>query len=144
MANESYDDFVSQLQKEIEDDEGIKFGVVEKHSFANIVVETKEGKAVYLGADSSEKLWEHLLKNDYIDKRGKVQDSLRTDIKNNTVNLPDELNEQVEQITRTLKKVAGSLNIKNAADKENVTLNKAVYLAHLRDLYSQFPIISMS
>ena len=128
MANESYDDFVSQLQKEIEDDEGIKFGVVEKHSFANIVVETKEGKAVYLGADSSEKLWEHLLKNDYIDKRGKVQDSLRTDIKNNTVNLPDELNEQVEQITRTLKKVAGSLNIKNAADKENVTLNKAVYL----------------
>ncbi len=121
MANESYDDFVSQLQKEIEDDEGIKFGVVEKHSFANIVVETKEGKAVYLGADSSEKLWEHLLKNDYIDKRGKVQDSLRTDIKNNTVNLPDELNEQVEQITRTLKKVAGSLNIKNAADKENVT-----------------------
>lgn len=31
MVNESYEDFVSQLQKEIEEDEGIKFGVVDDH-----------------------------------------------------------------------------------------------------------------
>jgi type III restriction enzyme len=44
MANESYEDFVSQLQREIEEEEDIKFGVVEKHLFANIVIETEDHK----------------------------------------------------------------------------------------------------
>ena len=128
MANESYEDFVSQLQKEIEEDEGIKFGVVEKHLFANIVIETDDHNQAFLGADTSEKLWGHLLDVGYIDKNGKVQDKLRTDIKENKVDLPADLQIHANQITATLKKVAGNLNIKNAADKELVKLNKAIYL----------------
>lgn len=128
MANESYEDFVSQLQKEIEEDEGIKFGVVEKHLFANIVIETDDHKHAFLGADTSEKLWGHLLDVGYIDKNGKVQDKLRTDIKENKVDLPPDLQIYANLITATLKKVAGNLNIKNAADKETVKLNKAIYL----------------
>jgi len=128
MANESYEDFVSQLQKEIEEDEGIKFGVVEKHLFANILIETKDHRQAFLGAEPSEKLWTHLLSSGYIDKNGKVQDKLRSDIKANSVDLPYEFHDYSSQITATLKKVAGNLNIKNAADKETVTLNKAVYL----------------
>jgi type III restriction enzyme len=128
MANESYEDFVSQLQKEIEDEEGIKFGVVEKHLFANIVIETEDHKQAFLGADTSEKIWGHLFDAQYIDKNGKVQDKLRTDIKDNKVNLPEELQDYANQITSVLKKVAGNLNIKNKADKESVKLNKAVFL----------------
>ena len=56
MANESYEDFVSQLQKEIEEDEGIKFGVVEKHLFANILIETEDHRQAFLGAEPSEKI----------------------------------------------------------------------------------------
>jgi len=129
MANESYEDFVTDLQKEIEAEEGIKFGVVEKHSFSNIVTESKDGKPVYLGAETSEQLWDHLLDKEYIDKKGKVQDTLRTAIKNNKVDLPEPLQEHVEQITKVLKKVAGNLNIKNADDRKHVALNKAVYLS---------------
>lgn len=128
MANESYEEFVSQLQKEIEAEEGIKFGVVEKHLFANIVIETADHKQVFLGAQSSENLWEQLFNARYIDKNGKVQDTLRTAIKDNKVDIPEELQDYTGQITATLKKVAGNLNIKNAADKEQVVLNKAVYL----------------
>jgi len=128
MANESYEDFVSQLQKEIEDEEGIKFGVVEKHLFANIVIETEDHKQAFLGADTSEKIWGHLFDAQYIDKNGKVQDKLRTDIKDNKVDLPEELQEYANQITATLKKVAGNLNIKNAGDRKPVALNKAVFL----------------
>ena len=36
MANESYSEFVSGLQSEIEKDANIRFGIVEKHSFANV------------------------------------------------------------------------------------------------------------
>jgi type III restriction enzyme len=128
MANESYEDFVSQLQKEIEEDEGIKFGVVEKHLFANILIETEDHRQAFLGAEPSEKIWAHLLNAGYIDKNSKVQDKLRTDIKANSVDLPYEFHDYSSQITATLKKVAGNLNIKNAADKGEVLLNKAIYL----------------
>ncbi|MEQ1560292.1 MAG: hypothetical protein ABL933_15330 [Methyloglobulus sp.] len=128
MANESYEDFVSQLQKEIEDEGGIKFGVVEKHLFANIVIETEAHKPAFLGADTSEKIWGHLFDHQYIDKNGKVQDKLRTDIKTNKVNLPEEVQAYANQITATLKKVAGNLAIKNAGDRKPVALNKAVFL----------------
>ena len=129
MANESYEDFVNQLQKEIEDEEGIRFGVVEKHLFANIVIENDSHQESYLGAETSEKIWKYLFEEDYIDESGKVQDKLKIDLKNNSVSLPDDIKAHEGQITCTLKKVSGSLNIKDASKKETIELNKAVYLS---------------
>ena len=37
MANESYEQFVESLQKEMEKEENIKFGLIEDFIFANIV-----------------------------------------------------------------------------------------------------------
>ena len=128
MANESYEEFVEQLQKEIEEEEGIKFGVIESHYFANIVIETAGNQQAFLGADDSEKIWKHLFSAEYIDKSGKIKDKLRADIKNNAVDLPEEFQPHVDLITAALKKVAGNLNIKNAGDKKPVALNKAVFL----------------
>lgn len=128
MVNESYEDFVSQLQREIEQEEGIKFGVIEKHGFANIVIETEDHKQAFLGAETSERIWEYLFDAGYIDKNGKVQDKLRIGIKENKVDLSEALQIYAGQITAMLKKVAGNLNIKNAGDKKPVALNKAVYL----------------
>ena len=127
MANESYEAFVEGLQKEIEKEEGIKFGVVEAHTFANIVVKAEDGEAAYLGAQASEAIFEHLLQQEYIDAKGKVTDSLRIAIKNDEVNLPEEFALQSGQITATLKKLAGGLNIKNNDNKRTVRLNKAVF-----------------
>lgn len=129
MANESYEDFVSQLQKEIEEEEGIKFGVVESHYFANIVVASDGHKHVYLGVKTSEDIWDHLKDQDYIDSKGNIQDKLKQALKDNNVSLPDGVSEHSEQITTALKRVAGNLNIKNAEDKKPVRLNKEVYLS---------------
>ncbi|MCP4762635.1 MAG: DEAD/DEAH box helicase family protein, partial [archaeon] len=128
MANESYDDFVRQLQKEIEEDEGIKFGILEKHSFANIVTTDENNNSKYLGAKESENLWQYFLDKNYITQNGKIQDKLRKDLKENRVELPKEFEKAAAQIDNVLKKIAGKLNIKNADDKEIVNLNKAVYL----------------
>ena len=38
MATESYFDFVDTLQREIESDTGIKFGVIEEFTFSDIVI----------------------------------------------------------------------------------------------------------
>jgi type III restriction enzyme len=128
MANESYEDFAKQLQKEIEQEEGIKFGVVEPHLFANIPVPTEDHETKYLGVDTSQQIWDHLKAKGYIDAKGKVQDSLRTDLKTGNVDLPEAVKDYAGQITAALKKVSGKLNIKNADERKQVKLNKAVYL----------------
>ncbi len=127
MANESYEDFVEGLQKEIEKEEGFKFGVIEEHSFANIVIEKENGEQAFLGAEASETIWNDLLESKYIDRRGKVTDELKKALKEDNMELPEQFEEQREAITATLKKVAGGLNIKNNDDKRTVRLNKAVF-----------------
>ena len=129
MANESYEKFAEQLQKEIEQEEGIKFGVVEEHIFANIVVPIDDYTNEYLGVDASKTLWNHLKTVGYIDAKGKVQDSLKTALKSGQLDLPEEFKLHIPQIATVLKKVSGNLNIKNRDDKKKVTLNKAIYLS---------------
>ena len=129
MANESYEEFARQLQKEIEEEEGIRFGIVERHIFANIPVHTEGHTVEYLGVDKSEQLWEDLRAKNYIDSRGKIQDLLRTDLKNNEVDLPEEVKESAPKVIAILRKLAGDLNIKNADDRKRVKLSKAVYLS---------------
>jgi type III restriction enzyme len=128
MANESYEDFARQLQKEIEDETGIKFGVVERHLFANIPVPTDDHKTEYLGVETSEQVFDHLKAKGYINANGHIQDSLRTALKNNNVDLPLIAQPVAPQIMAALKKVAGRLNIKNEADRRQIKLNKAVFL----------------
>ncbi len=129
MANESYEQFAEQLQKEIEQEEGIKFGVVEKHLFANIVVPVDDYNNEFLGVEASKKLWDHLKRAGHIDSKGKVQDSLKTALKSGDLELPGEFKAHESQIAAVLKKVSGNLNIKNRDDKTEVALNKAVFLS---------------
>lgn len=128
MANESYEEFARQLQEEIEQEEGIRFGVVETHLFASIPVVTSDHKTEYLGVKTSQKVWNHLKDQSYIDSKGKVQDLLRSDLKARDVHLPEEVRDYEPQITTLLRKVSGNLNIKNADDRKQVKLNKAVFL----------------
>ena len=127
MANESYEAFVEGLQKEIEKEEGIKFGIVEQHTFANLVIQGADGKDEYLGAAKSEELHKHLLASQYIDQRGKIQDKLKKDLKEGKVDLPPAFAPQTVQISAVLKKIAGGLNIQNNDNKRTIKLNKAVF-----------------
>lgn len=127
MANESYEAFVEGLQKEIEKEEGIKFGIVEQHTFANLVIQGADGKDEYLGAAKSEDLHKHLLASQYIDQRGKIQDKLKKDLKEGKVDLPPAFVPQTVQINAVLKKIAGGLNIQNNDNKRTIKLNKAVF-----------------
>ena len=138
MANESYEEFARALQKEIEDEEGIKFGVIEEHFFANIPVEQEDGSVDYFGAVNSEAMYQYLQESSYIDSKGKIQNSLRTDIKNNEFEVPEEYQALRADITSVITRIAGNLNIKNADDKQLITLNKEVYLSEdFKDLWEQ-------
>ena len=133
IANESYEDFADKLQKEMEAETGIRFGVVEGHAFAQLAVANARGDADdnidVLGAARSEAMAQHLKTLGLIDGKGKVQDSLRQAIKDNLVPIPPELEPFKALIVERLRKLAGKLDIKNADDKKVIPLRREVYLS---------------
>lgn len=134
IATENYEQFAENLQKEIEEDTGIRFGIVEQYQFAAIAVPGADGQAVPLGVEKSKALWEHLKAAGHIDAKGKVQDSLKTALKDGTLALPAEFEAQKAQIVEVLRKVSGRLEIKNADERKQVPLRKgqdgkAIYLS---------------
>ena len=129
IANESYEDFADKLQKEIEQETGIRFGVVEGHAFAQLAVAGADGDADVLGAERSEAIAQHLKSLGLINAAGKVQDSLRQALRDNTVPIPPELEAWKAQIIERLRKLAGKLDIKNADDKKPIALRREVYLS---------------
>ena len=129
IATENYEQFAENLQKEIEVDTGIRFGIVEQHQFAAIAVRAPDGQTVPLGVDQSKALWEHLKAAGHIDAKGKVQDSLKTALKDGTLALPAEFETQRGQIAEVLRKVSGRLEIKNADERKQVPLRKSIYLS---------------
>ena len=129
IATENYEQFAENLQKEIEADTGIRFGIVEQHQFAAIAVTTPDGQTTPLGVDQSKALWEHLKAAGHIDAKGKVQDSLKKALKGGTLALPPEFDKQKAQIAEVLRKVSGRLEVKNADERKQVPVRKAIYLS---------------
>ena len=126
VAMESYQKFAENLQREIERDTGIHFGVVEPHQFACIVVSKPDGSTAPLGVDRSRALWENLKTLGYLDGKGRVQDSLRHALKSGTLTVPESVAAHGDQIIAVLKKLAGRLEIKNADERRQVRTRQAV------------------
>ncbi len=126
VATESYEQFAENLQKEIEADTGIRFGIVEAHQFAAVSVTGPDGQPAPLGFEQSKALWEHLKAEGHIDARGKVQESLKQALKDETLTVPGQFKAQLGQITEILRKLSGRLEIKNADERRQVRPRQAV------------------
>jgi len=139
IATENYEQFAENLQKEIEQDTGIRFGIVEPHQFATIQTVNEKGEVSPLGVDQSEKVWQFLKDESYVDAKGKVQDTLRAAIKDGSFSLPEEIKAELvdthgesqadiigNDIKAVLRKLAGKLDIKNADDRKVIRTREAV------------------
>jgi type III restriction enzyme len=138
IATESYEQFAENLQKEIADETGIRFGIVETHQFAGITATGANGQPAPLGYDQSKVLWDHLKTAGLLDAKGKVQDALRTALKNGTLTLPEPFTAQLPQVKEILRKLCGRLEIKNADHRKEVKLTKkATLLADFKSLWDR-------
>ena len=139
IATENYEKFADNLQKEIEQDTGIRFGIVEEHQFAEIKVVTETGESKALGFEQSKQIWEFLKEENYVDSKGKVQDSLRGSLKDGSFMLSDEILQSLvdehggtqaeiiaSDIQAVLRKLAGKLDIKNADDRKIIRTREAI------------------
>ncbi|EGT5419398.1 hypothetical protein CUA89_02075 [Clostridioides difficile] len=69
IANESYDEFASALQLEIQEECGIKFGHLEENSFQNIVI-CREDKDIQLGYEASKYIFDFMINKGYLSSKG--------------------------------------------------------------------------
>ena len=126
IATERYEDFAENLQRQIEDETGIRFGIVERHEFATVTVVRADGTTTPLGFDQSKVLWEHLKATSYIDGAGKVQDTLRTALRDGTVDIPPAFEPQRGQVVDILRHLARRLEVKDADERRTVRTRRAV------------------
>lgn len=139
MANESYEEFAKALQNEIEEDAGIKFGYLHKHSFARIEVGAENDKAIYLNEEKSVRLYDYFVEKGYVKEEvinrkskefaAKVQEKLKIDLRDNRVVIPEEFDYIKMPILKILKRISGNfMNIKNRDDARRVTFRKEFFI----------------
>lgn len=129
MANESYEDFAKSLQSEMEEETGIKFGVIDKYVFAHISMENNKGEVKPIDKQGSLELFNHFKLKNYINGRGKVQDALKVAVNKGTVDVPEKYASIKNQIVEVLSSRTKKLPIKNADKKRKVKVNKRVFLS---------------
>ena len=138
VATESYEEFAENLQKEIEADTGIRFGIVRPDEFATLLITSGDGEAVQLGEEQSRILFEHLNAEGYIDRRGHIQDTLRTALQKGALFVPPEFEAHLAQIAQLVSKLAGRLDIKNADERRTIRPRKEVlYSPEFKDLWDR-------
>ena len=126
IATESYEEFAENLQHEIEQETGIRFGIVASHQFAGIPVAGEDGQTTALGFEASKALWEYLNTVGYIDRQGRIQDSLRKALKEETLVVPERFAVHQAEIFKVLRKLAGRLEIKDANERQQVRPRQAI------------------
>ena len=126
VARESYEEFAENLQREIEEETGVRFGLVERHSFAAIVARDEDGQATPLGVEQSQRLWEHLRSQGYLDRKGQALDTLQEALDGDGVALPDEFAPLREAITRALRRLTARIKIRQADERRQVKPREAV------------------
>ena len=99
MANESFTEFAATLQKEIEDETGVKFGVLNLSLFSGMVYEETRQEERAVTAEQAQRVVEALQTAGTIDTAGKVQPA----VKLNEIALPQEL----EEIRETVQAAVG-------------------------------------
>ncbi len=137
MANESYDEFASSLQKEYEDD-GIRFRVLETANFANILVpvlaeevatDAAGEETAYLGTEKAEMVMESLKEYGYVDDDGNIQESLKADIQQNKFVVAEELAPYKAQIQEICMQACRTVPIHKKRERREAVLNKEVFLS---------------
>ncbi|WP_186668808.1 DEAD/DEAH box helicase family protein [Sporosarcina sp. BP05] len=131
MANESYDEFARDLQKEYEED-GMKFGIFEDDIFSTIMIKFNEetGLKEVLGKAKSKELVQFFKDKEYLDKKNKGTENLARALKDRTLEVPEEIaaisKTMVEQITSIILEEFDrkKIDIKDRAKRVEIKVQK--------------------
>ena len=120
IANESYKDFVSALQKEIAEAVSDRPKVADEAYFKGKVIEVEDGRRVEIDERKAKLIERYLIKNDYVDLDGKITESYHKAKEEGTVApLPEELQETAEQVFMLVDSVYSDVMLPDFANEYN-------------------------
>ena len=137
IANESYKEFASTLQKELESD-NFKFGIIEPISFTGIAVKQHDGTVVELTQKESEEIFNYLVKNEYMTSKGKITNKYHQEKHEDKFILPEQYETFTSKVMKRIDNLSREIEIKDASTKVPVKLNKEVQISpEFRDLWDR-------
>lgn len=111
IASESYDQFSKQLQHEIAEVVNDRPVVITPNLFTNCIYETSEGNKIKITADDARKIYNRLIKNDYVDDDGKLTSTYYNARQTDELNFGEQFNSFKKDIVKTLDNVFHSNTI---------------------------------
>lgn len=113
IAQESFAEFAEKLQTELEEETGIKFGILDIGMFVDIPVTNEETQEeTKMTYNDSSDLLDFFRTKNYIDGKNKIKDTLKNDLLNNTVDLPKRFETARERIINQIKQANKKVDIK--------------------------------
>lgn len=106
MANESFSEFAQTLQKEIEQETGMKFGVLQLSALMDLTYEEKTEIEHKMNESEAFDVFDTLVKNDVVDFDGTIKDGGKLEDKLDKLELPsisEHLKKEVHKMVRQAK-----------------------------------------
>lgn len=126
IAKESYEEYAENLQKEMCEETGFRFGILESHDFSAIPVVLPNGDLAQAGRDFSLKVWTLLLNAQLIDSTGSIKPELKACVAAGAIPLSAEFTPYHGHILDVIRRRTGRVEIKNSAERKPVKTRKAV------------------
>lgn len=102
MANESFAEFAAKLQKEIEDETGVKFGMLQLGQFVGMTYTDTVEEQKNIAPEEAAQIVDHLQKRGYISPEGQAQPALRVAVEKNGLELPEEMAAATVEVAKVI------------------------------------------
>lgn len=147
IASESYDSFAKALQSEIFANLSRKsYDKFEQKIFMDRELVNKDGKSLPIDETTINKIYRDFMKNDYIDENDNITHKLKEDIANNTISIPEIMQEHSEEYTKLITSLFTETKIEiGNANKNNISnlkLNDNFYKKEFQDLWNKINVKS--
>ncbi|OYQ23893.1 hypothetical protein CHU93_16720 [Sandarakinorhabdus cyanobacteriorum] len=131
VSDEDFNSFADGLQKEIEQDLGVKMGVVSQSLFAGLQYPMPDGSIGKLSVAESDSVFVALRAAGMVEKDGKVNERLKEALRSGTVPLPASLPEAAQKVIRSrLMRLTRKIKITDASKTGATKLNLAILDSH--------------
>lgn len=143
IASESYDKFARQLQHEISELVSSRPVVITPTLFVDHVYETAEGAKVKITVDDARKIYNKLIRQDYIDDDGRLTETYHEAKRNDSLQLGDEFQPILSGLVQTLDSVfdAKKINIDDSRKPKEANFNEEKFKkAQFQELWKRINV----
>ena len=145
IASESYESFVKALQSDIADTLTDRPKKADDEFFLNKIIVDDKGNESVLDSRKAKLIYKYFYKNDYIDDEDNLTEEYYNAVENNSVKVPDELEQYKQSIidlVKTIYSKDNSIEIDNDRDDniKNMEINQNFHKKEFQDLWNKINI----